>query len=592
MPNRSLSVLLLCLLMWPAHLTPAVALPARQAATESAAAPPPQLLRDIPALQQKITVEATDRPLGDVLARLSPTLKVDLTARREAADQRVTLHLTDQPVYSLMDRLVILLSHDPDRPHGYHWGPLDRPAGARPVFQLWRDSASEAEERDALDYPRREAAVLLRDLRNMAGMTPQERAQYKGEEPHGWDDNADKVYVKAFKSLSDAQIDALLDGEAVPLDPALFAADLAALRQQKRDSMKHEQELAALTHTADPYPNGIPEPPPPAAPPTLTVTRRDQDDDERLPEAFGQYLISINLDGAASEHIVLDTYDTNTNPDPRSLWPTEAAKASGPVVDLTPLLTARTVTTEQRRDVGFTLQALAQAAHITLYQEDFLRRSSQVEQSDPPQYGLQTLKGPLPTLIAAICAHWNYQAQKVGDDYLFWSRTWAQDRAVDVPERLLAEWRRKMEKQGALTLDDYAEVAAALTWPQIRLTFNTAIPGTSFATMVPRTYHALRVVGLLSPAEHAAAFSDAGLPLAAMPPWEQEAFAGTFQKELSDVSGDQLDQAILTVQTPDDSHVYGQRVALKVAAGDQTLLAAGGTVFTPEKRPPSVTQSP
>ena len=81
------------------------------------ASPKSTLLRDDPLLQQKITLEVTDRPLGDVLKALSPALKADLTVSAGIADQRVTLHLTDQPVYLLLNRLPQLLSHLPDHPH-------------------------------------------------------------------------------------------------------------------------------------------------------------------------------------------------------------------------------------------------------------------------------------------------------------------------------------------------------------------------------------------------------------------------------------------------------------------------------------------
>ena len=128
-------------------------------AAPPASAKPPSLLRDNPLLQEKVTLETTDRPLGDVLAQLPATFKVDLTTSAKIADQRVTLRLADQPLFRLMDRLPRLLSHSPGAPHGYYWEKVGRPAKARPAFNLWRDLRSVQDEECELDYPRREAIV-------------------------------------------------------------------------------------------------------------------------------------------------------------------------------------------------------------------------------------------------------------------------------------------------------------------------------------------------------------------------------------------------------------------------------------------------
>ncbi len=506
--------------------------PTRLAAGVPSEAPAPgRLLRNIPQLQQKISVDATDRPVSEVLDHLSPSLQVDLSAERNVADQRITLHVANQPLYLFMGRLTRLLSHHPDTAAGYQWGSLDRIAGARPAYQLWRDGHSMSEEQNALDYPRREIAVLLRDYRNTAGMSPQELTKYKGDLPYIGANPKDDPTARAFQGLSDAQIDALVAGQPLLLDPAAYSVEIAALEK------------------AQP---GVP-----LAPPQLTVTPANDDwNYDYGAAAPGQY--EVFLEGVDNGGMVLDTYDTNASRDPVRMALVKSAapeKSQGPIVDLAPLLTAKTVTRDQRRDVGFTLQALAQTAHLTLYQEDFLHGSSQIEPTeDPSGIGLTTLKGPLPALLDAICAHWDYRWQKVGSDYLFWSRTWAQDRAEDVPERLLSVWRQRSRQPGGLTVDDRAEIAAALTWRQVSRTLITALPESGPWQL--REYRDLRLLGQLSPVQEAAARSSDGLAFASLALWQQQSLRQSFKKELASVPDDQLNAATLTIQIgPDPRYV-------------------------------------
>jgi len=542
-------------LLWLALAVPASAAPPSTPTTSASATPAKStLLRDDPLLKQKVTLEATDRPLGNVLKELSTRLKVDLTASSQIADQRVTLHLTAQPLYLLMNRLPQLLSHDPGHPRGYYWERLDRPAKARPAFNLWRDLRSVLDEEYDRDYPRREAAVMLRDLRDLCRMTPEERKNYHGdypyvplpaeikEQPFG---RHSMPLVKALKPLTDEQLDALMGGEKIALDPSLFTEEVAAAKQQQRDQMKHQQEIAKLTNTPDPYPNGIPEPP--SIAPVIWVS--PDDENGRVLSRSFQY--AVHIDGV-SGGTVIDPYDTSKNPDPnrvaRSMFaPRPAAAAPSPVVDLTPLLKDKSVTPEQRGSVGFTLQALAKAAHLSLYQEAFLKPN--------PTFGFRsngiaTLKAPLSDLILEICDEWNYQAQKVGDDYCFWSRTWALDRAADIPDRLISKWQKRYQKQGMVTIEDHTEITNAITWPQMALTLSMVM-SKGCCSDLPQ-YHMFRLLGRLSPTERAAAFSADGLPLADMASWEQQAFVADFQQDLTKVTSDQLDHAVLTFQTEQD----------------------------------------
>ena len=104
-------------------------------------------------------------------------------------------------------------------------------------------------------------------------------------------------------------------------------------------------------------------------------------------------------------------------------------------------------------------------------------------------------------------------------------------------------------------------------------------------------YKVFRVIGLMSPAERVAAYSDDGLPLAEMPPWEQGDLAATFQQEFSQASDDQLSRALLKL-------VHEQRpnnwkfslVHLNVTVDGQALMTV--TARLPPPGMPAVTSRP
>lgn len=502
---------------------------------------PVKLLRDDPLLQAPVTVDAVEQPLGDVLAGLNRTMKLDLTAERNVADQRVTLHVAGQPVYVLMNHLLLLLSHDSQHPYGYHWGSLDRAKGERPDYQLWRDMASAVQEEEARDYPHRELGVFLRDLRHIAQLPPRELLSYRGDYPYKNPD-PDDAFNKAFRGLTDDQIDALVNGEVIPLDPLLFAEDIAAYKQDPNPGFVYGDD------------------------PAIRVFPTEKENDRDEPEKIGSF--SVHLDGIRGDSIVLDTHDTMESRDPERLFLNLPAD-TGPKVDLSPYLASKIATPQQKADLGFNLQALGSAAHLNIYGESFL--PSSVHNIFPPP-GLTTLQASVPRLVAQICAVWNYHAEPVPGGYLFWSRTWAQKRASDVPERLIAPWRQRLKKNGVLGPYDRAEIAASLTWPQVALTVNPALFPDSDSWTSIYNYKELNLFGNLAPSEQAQTLSPDGLAVSEMSARGQAALGSDFQKQLVNIPGDQLMQSVLHFRTEEAPELNVLRLIMEVDANGQRLL--------------------
>ena len=139
------------------------------------------------------------------------------------------------------------------------------------------------------------------------------------------------------------------------------------------------------------------------------------------------------------------------------------------------------------------------------------------------------MKGTVAQLLNTICAIWQYDAQKVGDDYFLWSNTWAQDRLYDVSDRLIVRWRDRFQKQNGFTLNDRIEIAGALTWPQLFLTLKMALPE-SGPWDGRRDAETLRFLGGFSTPEREV-MAGIGLPIAKMAVSQRAALFNTLRKD-------------------------------------------------------------
>ena len=332
-------------------------------------------------------------------------------------------------------------------------------------------------------------------------------------------DSGNQPYREAVKNLSDTQIDALINGESVPLAETQFAAGITRFNTRWKNNLIAQRNHALANGEADPFPNGIPDRP--STTPSIRISANDHEGQWMSQSSwYGIHLDGISLSDGGDSYLYVDPMDNGRPPLP-------ITNQDGPLVDLSPLLKGPTVTDTQRGDVGFTLAALAKTAHITLYQEHFFKTTIY----DTRSRGLSLLKGTLPQLVNAICAEWRYQAVKVGSDYFFWSRTGAQDREWDISEPKLERWRQRIARQGKVTLTDRMEMASALSWPQVRLTLSMALPEAG-AWDAPVVYRLLRGLSEIGPDAIEAAASSDGLAFAELPISTQQVLWALWQPDL------------------------------------------------------------
>lgn len=121
--------------------------------------------------------------------------------------------------------------------------------------------------------------------------------------------------------------------------------------------------------------------------------------------------------------------------------------------------------------MGFSLQCLARAANLTLFQEHFY----QPGRSGGLARGIAVMSGSLREVVRSICLTWNYRFIRSGNVYYFWSYNWALSRHADLPEPEIEAWRETLRRQGEFTLEDRIRMAARYSQPQLSSTVRVAL---------------------------------------------------------------------------------------------------------------------
>jgi hypothetical protein len=512
-------------------------------------------LAAVACLGSPVTVDVAGMPLSEVLGLLSRPKVVRLIAKTPLGDQRVTLHVNGLPLHHVMNRIITLLDHGPRSPGGFYW--IDQSQQGEKQFRLERTMRSIAEERRALDFPRRKAAQWLREMRAGKG----------GDLPKDYLADADfQPFRDALAALSDDQMDALIDTGSAPAAAPSLTEAIAKYNKRWHDGADRRRQDSVRDGLPDPFPGGVPNMPP--DPPTMTFGVDDYklEHPERA-HLFGLYLKGVALIDNGEFHLAFDPLESLDIPDPD---PTSGAES--PQFDLGPLLHARGVTDVQRGDSGFALQALGRVAGLELYEEHFLKTGYWGARPK----GLRVEKGSLAQLVHGICKEWGLNCRRTGTGYLFWSRTWAQDRSTDIPERFLAPRRRRLAEAGAVTLADRIDLAGAFTWPQLRLTLELALP--EAGPWNARSEAAgLRLLAMMADDQRRAALSATGIGLAQLSD-AQRAFLATDCVGSGSAPGG-YDPALLrlsvAIQPPSSADVE-QSGRLQLSAGEREIW---GTVL-------------
>lgn len=429
------------------------------------------------ALQTPVSLDVEGRPLRVVFSQLSKKSKVALSTSREIAEFRISIHAENQPLSRVMGRLLDTFGHGKLPTNSHYWARIENEDKSL-QYVFGRTRRGIEEEEALLDYPRMKATQWLKELRNYARMDEAQRKATKSDHDYlqriaksgkSLTEGEISPVGEPLASLTDAQIESLVQEGKVRLPGFAFSPEARSLLDKEfgppmQGERGHETDFTS---------------------PMLTLVE---------PHENGNFLLELSIPhgGTYTRLFGLDTLDVS----PARPKASEADE-QGEVIDLF----AHEKPPLDREDptlLATYLRLLAQEAHLSLCAEIFLKETP---------YLLSVTRGKPEFLLSEICRYSGCDWRKVGEDYIVWSKTWAQDRAADVSDTLLERWRKAQEKQGCLVLED---LIAMSSLPEAKIP--TLVRLFHLPTLrAPSHRNGLVFVAVLSPTQRKAAYTTKGI---------------------------------------------------------------------------------
>jgi hypothetical protein len=428
------------------------------------------------ALATPVNLVIRARPLKAALAIITKLSGVPLTATRDIAEQRVSLYFTGEPVSRVMGRIQDLLGHGRIPSQSCEWVRSEE-SDKSLYYRLRRTRLGIQEEAAMLNLPRVTARAWLGELRDFM-QHPEERAKREFQYPP----------LRKARAEVAAELD---KGDLAPL-----GAMMASVTDSDLDMLVRDGRVS-----------------PGAFRPTqahIDLLLSDSKRNHSLVEGpITNCLLKLSLRGSAgnfaltmlAQRSALDSYSAGLGLDTlNQLWFDQDLPAKDQPgiksVDLFPPDPTK-AGMEPQLSLTTALDLLAKAAKIQITSEVFLKRQARLpETSGAPEY-----------LLAAICRTFGYDWRKVGDGYIVFSRSWAQDRIADVPEALINGWLAAKSRKEGLGLAEYIEMGRTsdAQQPTLEVVFGGLGP------LAGRNRRALQVLGLLSKSQLQAAWGAEGV---------------------------------------------------------------------------------
>ncbi|MCW3098229.1 MAG: hypothetical protein JWL77_3847, partial [Chthonomonadaceae bacterium] len=447
--------------------------------------PRPSWMASDAGLQTLVSLDASSKPLRNVLASLSHRYEIHLQAEQALADYRVCLHARDQPLNRIMGRLQDLFGHGTQAPRSCEWARVVEGV-KQPVYYLRRTRHGIDEEEALLDAPRQTCLRWMKDLQSYLRLPKEEQAKFQTECPclqgsirNGDLDGDARPLREAFSALADGQIEALMQQGSVDLPGLVFSPEAQGVLE------------------------AFPEPP-------AGTPKRSSSPDRSTPGAglrlegdlnsdtTGVFLLSVNPRNGTywPFRYIFDTqrqYTGLLDTEEMLLPPIEK---QGPVIDLLAHRQSQASSNPASMSLEKALGLIAQESGLTIYAEVFPRLPIPVDQT----------KGTPEQLLTLLCARAGYRWRKVGKDVLVYSRSWANDRQANVPQPLLDRWLANFAKNGRHVFADLLEMAR-LRDAQVKNLSHWMDVGSPLSLF---NLGCLRLLGALAPAEVRFAFDPQG----------------------------------------------------------------------------------
>lgn len=496
------------------------------------------------ALSKRVTLEARDRPLRDLLPEWGRTLGVKLGASRSTGDDKVTLLVNDRPAG---ETLTLLAKH-----LGFQW---IRNAGA---YELTQDIARQREEeglrraelrpiQEQMDFvtsqlklPKDQLQARLKEIQlreRGADVSPEEKAKLAAERQNVTNAYLGRDVVEAslalFHSLSPAQITALLGGTDLHFSSATGTLP-AAIADKVYDSTSIlEAQYGALPRLQ--------------ADATIRLTDVEDEDEIPPPRKGRQFRLRFHYATRRGSKEDLKMWGSEWSPALPALPepPPTPEALQDPVLNRVVELDVPGPSKPHVHILGGGLIGAAALGEVWpqwATVADFaaaLNGATGLEVISDSFAGARIepnlLRGKrrVGELLQILAAELDYRWAKTGNVVFLRSRRYYAERPAEVPQRVINAFRDRVQAANQLSLDELSALAAAIDDPQARSMFrywgwylrDTGILPTDY--FYPHREH-LRFWASLTPAQRKLAQSGQVLAVNQMTPLQQRLWAAAF----------------------------------------------------------------
>ncbi len=403
---------------------------------------------EMPAMQRPVTISLWSLPLHTALSKISAATGVHLMAASDLMHYRISVAVHDQPLLNVMNEIVDLFGHGTIPYHDYGWAHVNKPDG----YLLERNGEAIQQEQDMLKYPAREMAHQLREIVQFIRMSPQQRLQtkhtdcdwiqyvqrnFEGHLPH---DTA--VTTDALRVITDSQLQTLIDTGQVEVDQC--HPSLTAMKQLQLDTRKSPFDPPNTAIRASQF-----------SKPVLSFNTYAN---EKLFVGRGSFELGLDYEVGpwlnANSVIEIDPLQV------RYPLHIKKSKAPGQTFNIRPSHPAPPVI---RSTCQNALKQLSKVTNMQIISEAFI--------TEP--LVIQKTTGTAENLLDSICLSTSCTWRKVGNTYLVYSRSWAQDRQADIPQHLLQAWNQSISEHGYVTLHVLGQMSRLDSWQMPTITYST-----------------------------------------------------------------------------------------------------------------------
>ncbi|MBP6964134.1 MAG: hypothetical protein KBC96_07000 [Armatimonadetes bacterium] len=460
-------------------------------------------------LDQKVTIKAVGKPLGDFLREVTAGTGVKMVARKDAADIKVAVFIKDTPLSSLRDALKdclhLMCTREGRKDEWIYnfWEDMKTRQAAERIKQeevekLHAHIDMLAQQIADIEAEGKDPASLAKEFNTMA---PQQREKLMREDPDRYAAFAafgsyagTLAAVTAYTGLGQTQAQALWAGQKV----AIHTVDMATSLRQRFET-RSEALTSSIRANEWRFPDQQPLPDEIGGL-TLQLEMTSWQNKPCLTYMFEYVSDNGEIAGGAGSVISVPL----DQPEAESTAPTDADSAPDTRPDLKLKIASRTTLYEVMEQV-FDVTG-------TCVISDYYTRVKQ------PGIITGILTGDHPAFKTAddvldqAARDTRSIVGRSGEIRIFSSRQWPSDRDREIPERLLARWRAARDRYGGVRLQDAFEMAN-LSRLQLE---DLEMYKTGYGWAIISCQGAIRVAGSLTAGQWQAAVSETGLSTSEM----------------------------------------------------------------------------